>query len=70
MRIWVVLNLTTMEIPKTDASKIIVYLSDAADLYEALGVPPVQKYVSRAHMIRELVAKLKTRAERENTKRP
>ena len=70
MKIGTALNFSTMEITKTDAGKIIAYLSDAADLYEALGVPPVQKYVSRAHMIRELIAKLTTKIERENTKRP
>jgi hypothetical protein len=48
-----------MEISKTDRQKIIAYLSDAAKLYEALGVMPVQKYVSRAHMIRQLINKLK-----------
>lgn len=58
-----------MEISKTDASKIIAYLSDAADLYSALGVPPVQKYISRAHMLRELVAKLKARIDHEKIKR-
>ncbi len=48
-----------MEISKTDLQKAITYLSDAAKLYEALGVMPVQKYVSRAHMIRQLIHKLK-----------
>ncbi len=51
--------LFNMEISKTDRQKIIAYLSDAAKLYEALGVMPVQKYVSRAHMIRQLINKLK-----------
>ena len=49
------------EVSKTDLSKAIAYLEDAARLYEALGVAPAQKYVSRAHMIRRLAAKLKTR---------
>lgn len=51
--------LFNMEISKTDRQKIIAYLSDAAKLHEALGVMPVQKYVSRAHMIRQLINKLK-----------
>ena len=48
-----------MEISKTDRQKIIAYLSDAAKLYEALGVMPVKKYVSRAQMIRQLINKIK-----------
>lgn len=50
-----------MEISKTDLQKVIAYLNDAARLYEALGVMPVQKYVSRAHMIRQLTSKLKSK---------
>lgn len=48
-----------MEISKTDLQRAITYLNDAAKLYEALAVPPVQRYVSRAHMIRQLADKLK-----------
>ena len=55
-----------MEISKTDLQKALAYLSDAATLYEALGVPPVQKYVCRAHMIRQLVAKLRKKRENGN----
>lgn len=47
-----------MEIPKTDLQKSIAYLSDAAKLYEAL---PMQSMKCRAHMIRQLVEKLKRR---------
>lgn len=49
---------TLMEIPKTDTLKIISYLDDAARLYDAL---PMQSLKCRAHMIRQLTAKLKTR---------
>ena len=45
-----------MEISKTDTMKSIAYLNDAARLYDAL---PMQSMKSRAHMIRQLVAKLK-----------
>lgn len=51
-----------MDISKTDLNKAIAYLNDAAKLYEALGVMPVQKYISRAHMIRQLIYKLKNNA--------
>lgn len=51
-----------MDISKTDLNKVIAYLNDAAKLYEALGVMPVQKYISRAHMIRQLIYKLKNNA--------
>lgn len=47
-----------MEIPKTDLQKSIAYLSDAARLYEAL---PMQSMKCRAHMIRQLITKLKSR---------
>lgn len=47
-----------MEIPKTDTLKIIAYLDDAAKLYDAL---PMQSLKCRAHMIRQLTARLKTR---------
>lgn len=47
-----------MEISKTDAQKILLYLSEAARLYEAI---PMQSMKSRAHMIRRLVTKLKTK---------
>lgn len=45
-----------MEISKTDTQKIMNYLNDAAKLYEAL---PMQAMKCRAHMIRQLTAKLK-----------
>lgn len=47
-----------MEISKTDLQKIISYLNDAAKLYDAL---PMQSLKCRAHMIRQLTAKLKIR---------
>lgn len=50
-----------MEISKTDIQSVITYLNDAANLYDALGVMPVQKFKSRAHMIRQLTAKLKSK---------
>lgn len=49
-----------MEISKTDLQKMMSYLNDAAALYEAL---PMQKCRSRAYMIRQLTAKLKTKLE-------
>lgn len=52
------LSATGMEITKTDLQKIMSYLNDAAALYEAL---PMQKCRSRAHMIRQLTAKLKAK---------
>lgn len=48
----------SMEISKTDLQKVIAYLSDACKLYEAL---PMQSMKSRAHMIRQLTNKLKTK---------
>ena len=50
-----------MEITKTDLSKTIAYLNDACKLYEAL---PMQAMKSRAHMIRQLTAKLKAKLNR------
>ena len=47
-----------MEISKTDFQKVIAYLGDASKLYDAL---PMQSMKSRAHMIRQLVEKLKTK---------
>lgn len=47
-----------MEITKTDLQKTLSYLSDAARLYEAL---PMQSMKSRAHMIRQFIAKLKSK---------
>ncbi len=43
---------------KTDLQKVIAYLGDASKLYEAL---PMQSMKCRAHMIRQLVEKLKTK---------
>lgn len=45
-----------MEICKTDVRKIIQYLDDAAKLYDVL---PMQKCKCRAHMIKQLIIKLK-----------
>lgn len=47
-----------MEISKTDLQKAIAYLGDASKLYEAL---PMQSMKCRAHMLRQLVEKLKTK---------
>ena len=47
-----------MEITKPALQKTLSYLSDAARLYEAL---PMQSMKSRAHMIRQLIAKLKSK---------
>ena len=47
-----------MEISKTDTLKIIAYLNDAARLYDAL---PMQSMKCRAHMIRQLTTKLKSK---------
>lgn len=47
-----------MGISKTDIQKAITYLNDACKLYEAL---PMQSMKSRAHMIRQLTAKLKNK---------
>lgn len=47
-------------VSKTDMQKTIAYLSDAAKLYDAL---PMQSMKCRAHMIRQLIAKLKSKIE-------
>lgn len=47
-----------MEITKTDLAKILSYLDAAAQLYDAL---PMQKCKCRAHMIRQLTTKLKSK---------
>lgn len=52
------IKISIMEISKTDSRKVIAYLDDACKLYEAL---PMQSMKSRAHMIRQLTAKLKTK---------
>lgn len=52
-----------MEITKTDLSKAIAYLDGACKLYEAL---PMQAMKSRAHMIRQLTAKLKSKLDNES----
>lgn len=51
---------TGIEISKTDMLKTLAYLGDAARLYDAL---PMQSMRSRAYMIRQLVAKLKSKME-------
>lgn len=43
---------------KSDLLKIISYLDDAAKLYDAL---PMQSLKSRAHMIKQLTKKLKSK---------
>ena len=55
-----------MEISKTDLQKVIAYLNDAYKLYDALGALPMQAARSRAHMIRQLTAKLKTKLDNGN----
>lgn len=47
-----------MDISKTDLQKVMAYLNDAAKLYEAL---PMQSLKCRAHMIRQLASKLKSK---------
>lgn len=54
-----------MDIPKTDIQKIIAYLGDAARLYDAL---PMQAMKSRAHMIRQLTVKLKSKLDNNGRK--
>lgn len=51
-----------MEISKTDIAKIASYLEDAAKLYDAL---PMQSMKCRAHMIKQLTAKLKSKLKAE-----
>lgn len=53
------------DICKTDLQKTISYLDEAAKLYEAL---PMQKCKCRAHMIRQLLSKLKNRLENDKTR--
>lgn len=55
-------NLIAMEISKTDITKVTSYLKDAAKLYDAL---PMQSMKCRAHMIRQLTAKLKSKLKQE-----
>lgn len=55
-----------MEICKTDVRKIIQYLDDAAKLYDAL---PMQKCKCRAHMIKQLIVKLKKKEKNEKVYR-
>lgn len=46
---------------KSDMLKFISYLEDAAKLYDALAVLPMQKCNSRSFMIRQLITKYKTK---------
>ena len=46
---------------RTDLQKIIIYLDDAAKLYDALAALPMQKCNSRSHMIRQLTDKIKSK---------
>ena len=55
-----------MEIPKTDLQNFIKYLEDAARLYDALALLPMQKCNCRAHMIRQLTSKYRHKLQ--NTK--
>lgn len=47
-----------MDFPKTHIEKAVAYLADAARLYDAL---PMQSMKCRAHMIKQLIDKLKTK---------
>lgn len=46
---------------KTDIQTAIRYLEDSLKLYDALAVLPMQKAACRAHMIRQLITKLKNK---------
>lgn len=46
-----------MEVPKTDLLHFIKYLEDAARLYDALALLPMQKCTCRSHMIKNLTTK-------------
>lgn len=48
-----------MEVPKTDLQAFIKYLEDAATLYDALALLPMQKAVCRSYMIKKLITKYK-----------
>lgn len=50
-----------MEVSKTDLNTAIKYLEDAAKLYDALAVMPMQKASCRSHMIKQLIQKLKNK---------
>lgn len=54
-----------MEMTKTDLNKVIAYLNDACKLYEAL---PMQSMKCRAHMIRQLTEKLKSKIDNNGSK--
>lgn len=49
------------DVSKTDLSTAVKYLEDALKLYDALAAIPMQKASCRAHMIRRLVDKLKSK---------
>lgn len=49
------------DISKTDLAAAIGYLEDAAKLYDALAVLPMQRCVCRSHMIKQLIVKLKNK---------
>lgn len=57
-----------MEISKTDTITVIKYLEDALKLYDALAALPMQKASCRAHMIRQLISKLKNRLENDKAR--
>ncbi len=57
-----------MEISKTDTNIVIKYLEDALKLYDALAALPMQKAACRAHMIRQLIAKLKNKLNDDKTR--
>lgn len=57
-----------MEISKKDLGAALKYLEDAARLYDALAALPMQKAVCRAHMIRQLVTKLKNKSSNDKTR--
>lgn len=57
-----------MEISRTDTQTVINYLEDALKLYDALTALPMQKAACRAHMIRQLISKLKTKLQNDKAR--
>ncbi len=57
-----------MEISKTDTNAVIKYLEDALKLYDALAALSMQKAACRAHMIKQLISKLKNKLNDDKTR--
>lgn len=57
-----------MEVSKSDLQKVIVYLNDAAKLYEAVALAKAQAANCRAHMIKQLTIKLKSKLDNDKTR--